>query len=137
MDLKGGAEELEEKAAAGRRAGRQRSTFDGDAFTGPLLLKGGEAFLLPDADDVLLEVELLGVEAQEAEPQLPHRLRVGLQLREDLVLHTGHTDAPLLPVLQPPQMFLSRCDDANGPLSKLTRSLRSSQKKAFQPSTIR
>lgn len=47
-------------------------TFDGDAFTGPLLLEGGEAFPLPDADDVLLEVKLLCVEAQEAKPQLPH-----------------------------------------------------------------
>lgn len=55
-------------------------TFDSDAFTGPLLLKGGEAFSLPDADDVLLEVKLLRVEAQEAQPQLPHRLGVGRRL---------------------------------------------------------
>lgn len=55
-------------------------TFDGDAFTGPLLLEGGEPFSLPDADDVLLEVKLLRVEAQEAQPQLPHRLRVGWRL---------------------------------------------------------
>lgn len=93
--------------AACRRVRRQRSTFDGDAFTGPLLLKGREAFLLPDADDVLLKVELLCVKAQEPEPQLPHRLRVWLQLREDLVLQTGQTDAQLLPFLHPyHQMFL-------------------------------
>lgn len=61
-------------------------TFDGDAFTGPLLLKGGEAFSLPDADDVLLEVKLLRVEAQEAQPQLPHRLRVGRRLRQESML---------------------------------------------------
>lgn len=48
------------------------STFDRDAFAGPLLLKGGEALLLADADDVLFEVKLLRVEAQEAQPQLPH-----------------------------------------------------------------
>lgn len=64
-------------------------TFDGDAFAGPLLLEGGEALPLADADDVLLEVELLGVEAQQAQPQLPHRLRVGLQLRQDPVLERG------------------------------------------------
>lgn len=58
------------------------STFDSDAFTGPLLFEGGEAFLLADADDVLLEVELFGVEAQESQPQLAHGLRVRLQLRE-------------------------------------------------------
>lgn len=61
-------------------------TFDGDAFTGPLLFEGGEAFPLADADDVLLEVELLGVEAQEAQPQLSHRLGVGRRLREESVL---------------------------------------------------
>ena len=56
-------------------------TFDGDAFGGPLLLEGSEALVLADADDVLLEVELLGVEAQQAQPQLAHRLTVLLQLR--------------------------------------------------------
>lgn len=35
---------------------------------------------------MLLEVKLLGVEAQEPEPELPHRLRVWLQLREEPVL---------------------------------------------------
>lgn len=83
--------------AAGRtRAGRERGTFDGDAFTGPLLLEGGQAFLLPDADDVLLKVEFLGVKAQESEPQLPHRLHVGLALRDGLVLHTQDTHGQLL-----------------------------------------
>ena len=58
------------------------STFDSDALAGPLLLKRGEAFPLADADDVFFEVELLRVETQEAQPQLPHRLRVWLQHRE-------------------------------------------------------
>lgn len=83
-----------ERAEALEGSGRARlprggpGTFDGDAFAGPLLLKGGEALLLPDADDVLLEVKLFGVEAQQSEPQLPHRLRVRLQLRQDPVLPT-------------------------------------------------
>lgn len=47
-------------------------TFDGNALAGPLLLKGCEAFPLADADDVLLEVKLLSVEAQQTQPQLPH-----------------------------------------------------------------
>lgn len=85
--LRGRAEALEESGRARLRPDDGGpSTFDGDAFAGPLLLKGGEAFLLADADDVLLEVKFFGVEAQQAEPQLPHRLRVWLQLREDPVL---------------------------------------------------
>lgn len=58
----------------------ERITFDGDAFTGPLLFKGGEALSLADADDVLFEVKFLRVEAQEAQPQLSHRLGVGRRL---------------------------------------------------------
>lgn len=88
------------KRTSGRLSGRDRGdshdwsgarwarrlTFDGDALAGPLLLEGGEALPLADADDVLLEVKLLGVEAQQAEPQLSHRLRVGRRLREEPVL---------------------------------------------------
>lgn len=59
---------------------RSAVTFDGDAFTGPLLLEGGEAFPLADADDVLFEVKLFGVKAQEAQPKLSHRLCVLLLL---------------------------------------------------------
>lgn len=39
------------------------STFDSDAFTGPLFFECGEPFLLTNADDVFLEVELFSVEA--------------------------------------------------------------------------
>lgn len=61
-------------------------TFDCDAFAGPLLLKRGEAFPLADADDVLFEVKLLGVKAEESQPQLSHRLGVRLVLREAVTL---------------------------------------------------
>lgn len=54
--------------------------FDGDALGGPLLLEGGESFPLADANDMLLKVKLLGVEPEQAQPQLPHRLTVLLQL---------------------------------------------------------
>lgn len=56
--------------------GSSGQTFDDDVFGRPLLVEGGEAGMLADAHHVLPEVELLGVEAQQAEPQLPHRLRV-------------------------------------------------------------
>lgn len=82
-------------------------TFDGDAFTGPLLLEGGEAFPLPDADDVLLEVELLGVEAQQAQPQLAHRLRVGLAAGEALTL-CGGKNKKLTQTLNPEREKTSR-----------------------------
>lgn len=62
------------------------STFDCDAFAGPLFLKGGEALLLADADDVLFEVKLLRVKTQESQPQLSHWLRVGLELRQTSAL---------------------------------------------------
>lgn len=47
--------------------------------------------MLTDADNMLSEVKVLGVEAEQAEPQLPHRLSVlpgmwpatGLQVEED------------------------------------------------------
>lgn len=55
-------------------------TFNGNAFAGPLFFKGGEAFSLADADDMLLEVKFFCVKAQEPQPQLSHRLCVRLQL---------------------------------------------------------
>ena len=58
------------------------NTFDGDALGRPLLLEGGEALPLANADHVLLEVKLLGVEAQQAQPQLAHRLPVLTVLRQ-------------------------------------------------------
>lgn len=85
-----GSEEKNRCVSRGKRtwlwpygAGKDRgSTFDSDAFTGPLFLKGGEAFPLADADDVLFEVKLFCVKAQESQPQLSHWLRVRLQLWE-------------------------------------------------------
>lgn len=56
------------------------STFNSYAFTGPLFFKGGEAFPLTDADDMLFEVKFFSVEAQESQPQLSHWLCVRLQL---------------------------------------------------------
>lgn len=56
------------------------TTFNSDALGGPLLLEGGESFPLADANDMLLKVKLLGVEPEQAQPQLPHRLTVLLQL---------------------------------------------------------
>lgn len=66
--------------------------FDDDVLGGPLLVEGGEAAVLADAHHVLPEVKVLGVEAQQAEPQLAHRLRVlpvvwppaGLHRREEV-----------------------------------------------------
>lgn len=46
------------------------STFNSNAFAGPLFLKGGEAFPLADADDVLFEVKFFSVKTQESQPQL-------------------------------------------------------------------
>lgn len=66
-------------------------TFDGDTFARPLLLERGEAFPLADADDVLLKVELFGVKSKEPQPQLPHRLRVGLAPCEALTLQKHTT----------------------------------------------
>lgn len=47
-------------------------TFNDNVFGCPLLVEGGEAAVLADADDVLSEVKVLGVKAKQAEPQLPH-----------------------------------------------------------------
>lgn len=63
--------------------------FDDDVFGGPLLVKGGEAAVLTDAHDVLPEVKVLGVKAQQAEPQLPDRLRVLPVMRPPAGLHRG------------------------------------------------
>lgn len=111
-------------------------TFNGDAFTGPLLFEGGEAFPLADADDVLLEVELLGVEAQEAQPQLAHRLRVGRRLREESVLRAAARQTQSgFGLGGNPHAVQKKGKEAFA--SERTRSSGLSQKKAFQPSTIR
>lgn len=77
-------------------------TFNDNVFGRPLLVEGGEAVVQTDADNVLSEVEVLGIKAEQAEPQLPHRLRVlpvlwpatGLQVEEDeigVLLRRGAT----------------------------------------------
>ena len=58
-------------AASGRQL-----TFNDDVFRRPLFVEGGEAGVLTDTHHVLSEVKLLCVEAQQTEPQLPHRLSV-------------------------------------------------------------
>lgn len=52
------------------------TTFNNNVFGCPLLVEGGEAAMLTDADNMLSEVEVLGIKAEQAEPQLPHRLSV-------------------------------------------------------------
>lgn len=115
------------------RGGGAGFTFDGDAFTGPLLFEGGEALPLADADDVLLEVELLGVEAQEAQPQLSHRLAVGRRLREESVLRAAERQSVWILDFGETHAAQEGKAFAGG----LTRSSGLSQKKAFQPSTMR
>lgn len=63
--------------------------FDDDVLGGPLLVKGGEAAVLADAHDVLPEVKVFGVEAQQAEPQLTDRLRVLPVMWPPAGLHGG------------------------------------------------
>lgn len=51
-------------------------TFDDDILGGPLFVEGGEVGLLSNTHDMFFEVKVFGVEAEQAEPQLPHRLSV-------------------------------------------------------------
>lgn len=67
------------QAAASAASGR-RLTFNDDVFRRPLFVEGGEAGVLADTHHVLSEVKLLGVKAQQTEPQLPHRLSVPAHL---------------------------------------------------------
>lgn len=53
-----------------------KPTFNDDVFRRPLLVEGGEAAMLADTHNMLSEVKVLGIKAQQAEPQLPHRLSV-------------------------------------------------------------
>lgn len=50
--------------------------FDDNVFRRPLLVKCGEPAMLTDTHNVLSEVKVLSIKAQQAEPQLPHRLSV-------------------------------------------------------------
>ena len=51
-------------------------TFNDNVFRSPLLVEGGEAAVLTDTDNMLSEVKVFGVKAEQAKPQLPHRLSV-------------------------------------------------------------
>lgn len=70
---------------------RCKLTFNDNVLGCPLLVEGGEARLLTDADNMLPKIKVFSVEAEQAEPQLPHRLSVllilwpatGLQVEED------------------------------------------------------
>lgn len=72
----------------------QEITFNDDILGRPLFAEGGEAGLLSNADDVLLKVEVLGVKAEQTEPELPDALSVlpmvwpvtGLQEEDDNIL---------------------------------------------------
>lgn len=65
-----------------------RLTFNDDVFRRPLLVESGEAGVLADTHHVLSEVKLLRVEAQQTQPQLPHRLGVAPQLWPTAGLNT-------------------------------------------------
>lgn len=56
-------------------------TFNDNVFRRPLLVEGGEAAVLTDTDNMLSEVEVLCIKAEQAEPQIPHRFSVGPILR--------------------------------------------------------
>lgn len=51
-------------------------TFNDNVFGCPLLVEGGEAAMLTDTDNMLSEVKVLCIKAEQAEPQLPHSLSV-------------------------------------------------------------
>lgn len=51
-------------------------TFNHNVFGSPLLVEGGEASVLSNADNMLSEIKVLGVKAEEAEPQVAHSLCV-------------------------------------------------------------
>lgn len=94
-------------------------TFNDDVFRRPLLIESGEAGVLADTHHVLPEVKLLRVEAQQAEPQLPHRLGVLPQLWPTARLNT---DAAL-------RWFHARmCSFVNTGFTKCSRVLLSRQR---------
>lgn len=118
MSLNGNDESAE---TSGRRL-----TFNDDVFRRPLLVEGGEAGVLADAHHVLPEVKLLRVEAQQPEPQLPHRLRVPPQLRPAAGLNTDASSRGRLLILQ---------NKKKNNCKMLTSAFKSSKKYTFQPST--
>lgn len=68
-------------------------TFNDNVLGRPLLVEGREAVVQTETDDMLSEVKVLGIKAEQAEPQLPHRLSVlpalwpetGLQVEDDKI----------------------------------------------------
>lgn len=54
----------------------RKPTFNDNVFRRPLLVEGGEAAMLADTHNMFSEVKVLGIKAQQAEPQLPHWLSV-------------------------------------------------------------
>lgn len=62
-------------------------TFNDNVFRRPLLVEGGEAAMLTDTHNMLPEVKVLSIKAQQAEPQLSHRLSVLLVLWPATGLH--------------------------------------------------
>lgn len=112
-------------AASGRQL-----TFNDDVFRRPLFVEGGEAGVLADTHHVLSEVKLLRVEAQQSEPQLPHRLSVLPHLWPTARLNTdsslGEGDAWIRRCVN--AFYISNC-------KMLTSAFKSSKKYTFQPST--
>ena len=72
---------MAEMGSFSQNENRTNLTFDGDALPIPQFLEPCQRFELTDTDHVLFEVELLGVEAEQAAPQLAHRLVVFLVTR--------------------------------------------------------
>lgn len=60
--------------------GSHNLTFNDNVLGCPLLVEGGEAGLLTDADNMLFEVKVLSVEPKKTKPQLPHCLSVDPKL---------------------------------------------------------
>lgn len=107
---------------------RCRLTFNDDIFGRPLLVEGGETGFLTGAHHVLFKVKFLRVEAEEAEPQFPHRLSVRSVLRPP----TG---------LRVKQRMSTHWRDTTGTQSNCTQGVptsvfKSSKKYTFQPSAM-
>ena len=77
----------------GPRVLSRQLTFNDNVLGRPLLVECSEAAVLTDTDNMLSEVEVLCIKAEQAEPQLPHRLSVlpvlwpatGLHVEEDKI----------------------------------------------------
>ena len=110
-------------------------TFNDDVFGRPLLVEGGEPAVLTDTDDMLSEVKVLCVKAEQAEPQVSHRLCVPPVLGPATGLQvTGYKDKVLKTISI---QWLYRHNTVDLLKYKtLTNVFKSSKKYTFQPSTI-